>query len=273
MTDALQRAIGQLLRPFVKALIDGGLTFPALVHLLREAYVDIAQSDFGINGKPPTHSRIAVLTGVHRKEIRRLANLDLRRRNPAPTTLSLSAKVIAAWCSQPDYLDANGHPRPLPRSAPEGQPSLDQLVAAVSQDVRARSLLEEWLRLGVVESSKDEVRLKQAGFVPSAGYEEKVYYFGRHLRDHIAAGAHNLAASEPAFLDRAVYYDGLSSASLDELRTLCAQRGEDLLLEINRHARRLADRDRDAGAEPGRMTFGAYFYAENEAGAAGDEPD
>jgi hypothetical protein len=244
-------------------MIDGGLTFPWLVSLLRMIYVEVAEAEFGIDGKPPTQSRVAVLTGVHRKEIKRLTTND-RADNAAPANLSLSARVIAVWCSDPDYLDDDGHPLPLPRTAAYGKPSLERLVAAVSQDVRARSLLEEWLRLGVVDLEGDQVRLQQAGLVPSKGYEEKAYYFGRNIRDHIAAGAHNLESLEPAFLDRAVSYSGLSRQSLDELQALCKQRGEALLLEINRQARQLAERDGAAGQPDGRMIFGAYFFAEDQ---------
>lgn len=263
MSEALQLAIGRLLRPLVKVMIEGGLTFPWLVNLLRTIYVEVAEAEFSIDGKPPTQSRVAVLTGVHRKEIKRLTTTD-QADHAAPATLSLSARVIAVWCSDPDYLDDDGHPLPLPRTAGYEKPSLERLVASVSQDVRARSLLEEWLRLGVVDLEDDQVKLQQAGLVPSKGYDEKAYYFGRNIRDHIAAGAHNLEGLEPAFLDRAVSYSGLSRQSLEELQALCKQRGEALLLEINRQARQLAERDGAAGQPDGRMIFGAYFFAEDQ---------
>lgn len=270
MSKALKDAVDELLRPLVKAMIDGGVTFPMLVDRLRTAYVDVALTHYGIDGKPPTYSRVSLLTGVHRKEIRRLADEDTAQ-TAKPSKISLSANVIAVWCSKPEYLDDQGHPLPLPRTAPQGEPSVEQLVASVSQDVKAWSLIEEWLRLGVAELDDDQVRLKTAGLVPNKGHDEKAYYFGRNLRDHIAAGAHNLAGLEPALFDRAVYYGRIGSEALEQLRQLCAQRGEDLLLEVNRHARQLAERDRANDEPSGRMTLGVYFFLEDK--AATQPPD
>jgi hypothetical protein len=181
--------------------------------------------------------------------------------------------VIAVWCSDPDFVDDEGRPLPLPRTAPAGEPSLERLVGMVSQDVHPRSLLEEWLRLGVAMIDVDGIKLKQPGFVASEGYDEKAYYFGDNLRDHIAAGTHNLAGREPAFLDRTVTYDGLSQRSVDELRELCKRDGEALLLKINRRARELAKRDRPSSQEKGRMTFGAYFFSESEATSEERKPE
>lgn len=264
MSEALQRAIRQLLRPLVKAMIDGGITFPVLANFLRELYVEVAKSDYGIGGKPPTSSRISLLTGVHRKEIRRLMG-QMPSVDAPPEKISLSAKVIAVWCSKPEYLDRKGRPLPLPRAAAPGEVSLEQLVSSVSVDVRPRTLLEEWLRSGIAELSDDKVSLVQTALIPDHGFAEKTYYFGRNLRDHIASGAHNLAGAAPVFFDRAVYYDRIEPESIEELRLLCAERGEELLLEINRRTRQLAERDRAAGEPKGRMTFGAYFFAEDAA--------
>lgn len=203
-STALHNAVRRLLRPLVQLMINGEMTFPSFVDLAREVYVDVAVDDFGVGGQPGTDSRIAILTGIHRKAVRSLASRDRTLPGPPPT-LALGAKVIAVWCSTPEYLEADGRPRPLPRSAAEGKPSLERLVASLSKDVRPRTILDEWLRLGVVELEGDMVRLRTAGFVPSRGYEEKAYYFGRNLRDHIAAGAHNLTGQEPPLFDRSVY--------------------------------------------------------------------
>ncbi len=264
VSEALQRAVRQLLRPLVKALIAGGITFPVLVDFLREIYVDVAKSDYGLKGKEPTSSRITLLTGVHRKEIRRMVGRLSPSEAPSEK-ISLSAKAIAVWCSKPEYMDADGRPLPLARTTLKGTPSLEQLVASVSVDVRPRTLLEEWLRAGIVELEDDKVSLVQTALIPDGGFEEKAYYFGRNLRDHIAAGTHNLAGSTPVFFDRAVYYDRIEPESIEELRRFCARRGEELLLEINRHTRKLAERDRAIGEPNGRMTFGAYFFAEDYA--------
>ncbi len=270
VSETLQKAIAQLIRPLVKAMIDSGITFPVLMDQVRRIYVEVAQSTYGIDGKPPTDSRVTLITGVHRKEIKRLRSEAPLKQTPSEK-ISLSARVIAIWCSKPEYLDERGHPIALPRTSADGKVSLEQLVTSVSVDVRPRTLLEEWISSGIAELEDGKVRLIKTALIPSKGFEEKAYFFGRNLRDHIAAGAHNLSDTPPVFFDRTVYYDRIAPDSVEELRQLCAKRGEELLLEINRHVRQLAERDRAEGEPRGRMTFGAYFFAEDDAGDASDK--
>lgn len=259
--QALLSAVRRLLRPLVKALIEAGVTFPAFTDLAREAYVDVALEDFTLDGKPLTISRAMVLTGIHRREVTRLANRD-RVAATKPPSMSLAARVIAKWCSDAVYLNAQRQPRPLPRSAKLKEPSFNGLVASVSKDIRPKNLLDEWLRLGVVTMDNKLISLHTAAFVPREDYEEKAYYFGRNLRDHIATAAHNLAGRRPSLIDRAVYEDSLSEESLDEIRQFCDRRGSELLLEVYQEVRRLAERDQGRENPERRMTFGLYLFSD-----------
>jgi hypothetical protein len=242
-------------------MIKVGLTFPMFNNLAREAFVEAAREDFAVDGEPPSQSRIAILSGVHRKEVRRLAELEHGASEP-PSALPLSAKVVAVWTGDPAYLDAERQPLPLPRSRVDDGPSFEGLVSSVSKDVRPRALLDEWLRQGMASVEDDVVRLLRPAFLPTDGYREKAYYFGRNLRDHIAAGAHNLSGQQPALFDRAVYYDRLKPDSIEELRQLAVERSMALILEINQKASELAARDRRDGDGGYRFTLGAFFYAD-----------
>lgn len=253
-----------MLRPLVKALISHGVVFPAVVELLREVYIEVARDEFTVEGKQQTLSRINLMTGVTRREIRRLLDQPEVADAPPPA-LSLGARIMTVWLGDADYLEKDGEPMPLPLTAPGDRPSLDRLVASVSKDVRARAVLDEWLRLGIVDMSGYVVRLKKSAFIPEEGYEEKIYYFGRNLRDHIATGVHNLEGKTPPLIDRAVYYDCLSMSSLEQLRQFARDEGIACMLHVNAKARELADRDQAAGGDlPGRMTLGIYYFEEEE---------
>lgn len=266
-TDAarlVHSALRRLLRPLVKALISRGMVFPAAVELLRELYVDVAANDLLVEDKDRTLSRISLMTGVTRREVRRLLEQP-KDEQSAPQSLPLGARILTVWLGDAAYLDQEGQPLPLPLTASDDAPSLDRLVASVSKDVRARAVLEEWLRLGLVDLADSTVRLKRKAFIPEDGHEEKLYYFGRNLRDHIAAGVHNLEGEDPPFLDRAVYYDRLSPQSLEALRQFAQDHGGELLLEVNRKARQLADRDATGDDDlSGRMTLGVYYFEDDQ---------
>ena len=266
--EPVVRAVRRMLRPLVRLLIRFGISYPALSNLLKTLYVEVADTDFPVDGRPQTISRITVLTGVHRKDVKRI--LDQVDTDPAILlTPTLGAQIIGKWAGDPRFSDTDGRPRPLPRTGHQNGETFETLVASVSKDVRPRAVLDEWLRLGIATLDDDgRVALNTAAFVPSRGLEEKAHYFGRNLRDHIAAAAHNVAGDGAPLFERAVFYDGLTAASVDALRGMAEEGGMDLLLRINREALRLAERDAGDPENTERMTVGIFFFREDETAAS-----
>ena len=258
---ALVRALRRLLRPLVRLLLEHRITYPVLTGLVKSVFVEVADREFALTGKRQTTSRLSLLTGIHRKDVKRLREQRVDEDAPPPA-ISLGAQLVARWIGLPEYLDADGRPLPLPRAVVEdGSPSFEKLVASVSKDIRARSVLDEWLRLGVAEiDAENRVRLVVAAFVPEKGFDEKAFYLGRNLADHVAAAANNLAGTGPAMLDRSVYYGSVDAAAAEELAALSEREGSAALQTVNRRA--IALRDRSASGPRYRITFGVYFYRE-----------
>lgn len=265
ISPALSTALRKVLRPLVRLLLAKGVTYPYLLNLLKTIFVDVGSQEFSVKGKRPTDSRLSVLTGVHRKDVRRLAGQPPDAQ-AAPAHVSFGARLVARWCGDTNYLDENGVPLPLPRLASRDFfVSFERLVAEESKDIRARAVLDEMLRLGIVHlDDEDRVVLRSGAFVPERGAEEKLYYFGRNVHDHMAAATHNVLDGKPAMLERSVYSDGLDAAGVAELAALSERLGMEALHAINRRAREL--REQSAGATPSRrMTFGIYFFQEEPA--------
>ena len=148
----------------------------------------------------------------------------------------------------------------MPRHGPA---SFDTLVESLSRDIRPRAVLDELLRQRVVEARDDgQLALLRGAFVPTLGFEEKAFYFGRNLRDHIAASAANLLADPAPHFERTVYYARLSPSSVDELRQFGRERGMEVLRAINERAAALQEADAahapDAATQ--RISFGAYLF-------------
>jgi hypothetical protein len=258
-------ALRRLLRPLVRLLLANGVTYPFLANLLKSVFVEVAERDFRLEGRRQTDSRINLLTGVHRKDVRRLRQQQATA-EPVPPAVSLGAQLVARWTAMPPYLDEQGQPRPLPRLTSEGgDVSFEALVESVNKDIRSRVVLDEWLRLGIAQLDDDDrVRLNVAAFVPERGFDEKAYYLGRNVHDHLAAAAHNLAGERPPFLERSVYYDGLTTASAAALAELARELGMQSLQAVNRRALELQERDRQDPAAKRRMNFGIYYYSADE---------
>jgi hypothetical protein len=262
--EQLRTPLGRLLRPLIHLCIRSGVTFPALVQLLRQLYVNVAEHEFALADKEQTDSRVSLLTGIHRKEVSRLRGAGAPV-NAVNVAVSRTSAIVARWLAAPEFTDASGRPLPLPRTSRVGEPSFESLVASVTRDVRPRAVLDEWLdRKLVANDAQDRVVLAEAAFIPRGDDDRKFYYFGRNLHDHFAAAVANILSAEPPFIERAVHYDGLSPALARRL----ADRAREIALEALQTANREAHAalEGDAGGES-RWNFGVYVYREDGAPA------
>jgi hypothetical protein len=269
---SLLKAARRLMRPLVRLMMQSGLTFPVLADALRRLFVEIAADDLLLDPGARTDSRISLLTGVHRKEIRRLREMPVDS-NAAPDIVTLASQIVARWAGAAPFVDAEGRPRPLPRVSREGAgPSFDELVALVTSDIRPRAVLDDLLGHGVVVmDAEDRVQLTTIAFIPRPGGEEQLFYFARNLHDHVSAAVANIGApGAPPFLDRSVHYDRLTPAQVDVLREYAREAAMRVLLDINRRAQELTEATPEADStETGRVNFGIYVFDDNERLAAG----
>ncbi|WP_028346286.1 DUF6502 family protein [Bradyrhizobium murdochi] len=263
----LHAPLARLLRPLVRLCIRSGMTFPALVQLLRELFVNVAEHDFALGGKEQTDSRVSLLTGIHRKEVARLRGAGAPV-HEAPATLSRTSAIIARWLAAPEFTDAKGEPLPLPRTAEGDAPSFEQLVESITKDVRPRAVLDEWLdRKLVAINGDDEIVLVDTGFVPRGDDDRKWHYLGRNLHDHVAAAAENVSGPAPRFLERAVHYDGLSPKLAKRLEARSRELAMEALKVANREANRALAKDKGGNS---RWNFGVYVFHEDLDGAPDD---
>jgi Family of unknown function (DUF6502) len=265
LPNALSDALKRILRPLVRVMLARGLQYPAVAEMLKCLFVEIADKEFKLDTKRQTDSRVSLLSGVHRKDVKRLRRGIPYAGKNTELKISLDAQIIAAWNANPAYVDEEGVPKPLARFAQDGgEQSYEALVKKVSTDIHPRAVLDEWLRCGIAAiNEQNQVYLKTEAFIPAEGETEKLFYFGHDLHDHAAASAHNMLMSGEPMLERCVHYDGLDAEAIAKLRDLATRSGMRALRAVNsRAAEALAEgRDRTP-ANPTRMTFGVYFYQE-----------
>ena len=289
MLDAVRR----FMRPLVQGLLRHGVTLSGLEEMLRALYVDVARDELSKQGKV-TQSAVSLMTGVHRKDVRRLLEADALAHADAGDDVSpsfgaspssIGARVLMMWSGDPAYSDGRGHPRKLPRRAAAGLPSFEALVRTVSTDVRPRTVFDEWRRLGLIaveiragangrEDKGDEwVVLQETAFTAEPGAQERYFFFGRNLADHVAAGLQNLAGVAEPTIDQAVFYGGLTAGSVGQLKGLSRTLGEEAIQRLNSEAYKLKQLDRGQEGANYRMTFGAYFYECARDGTGDDGSD
>lgn len=266
------RALKGLLRPLVRALIAKGVSAPALYQTIKQLYVEVAESDFSLSDARQTDSRISMLTGVHRRDVKAFRDPDGAREAQTREKVTTIASVLGRWLA----LAPGAAPPPLTRDGETG--SFEALVRSISRDIRPRTVLDEMTDQGLVtyDVEADRITLNADAFVGPADQEQKVFFFAENVGDHLAAAVDNLLTEDPRFMERAVFYNRLTPASVDALEAEARRLGAEALTALNHEAltRQTADLDDPNGTE--RFRYGVFFYREDrrdqEPGeGAGDE--
>ena len=263
--SALLAALATLIEPMATLAVAQGAPLAAVQDLVKMAFVDAAQR---AHPALPAHgavSRISTVTGLHRREVARLMQLD---RKAVPTRRSPAAQVFTRWQSDPALKNRHGDPMALSRQGTS--PSFESLVQAVTRDVHPRSLLDELCRLGLARLEGETVHLvDDAVFVPEGDAARMLAYLGSNVGDHLRAAVANVVSDKPPHFEQAVSADGLSPESLQAFEQIVRTQWRALLAATAPALQQMIDADRAAGrADDGRVRLGLYSYSERPPAAA-----
>ena len=257
----IAKAMKKVLGSLVRLLIRQGIDYSAVQEWLKQAFVDETRRELERRGEKVTLSRISIISGVHRKDAKRLSEVQ-EQENPRSEKSSITSRLVSLWLGDSQYLDEQGKPKRLGRS---GEGSFDALVESVSKDVRPRTILDDWLQRGLVSGDDQQgYELNAQALYPSEDQATKVAFFARNTTDHIAACEHNLRGESSPFPERSVFYNHLSEQSVNELQQLASEQGQALLVQLNKRAQQLAIQDDANGGGDHRFILGTYFYREQE---------
>jgi hypothetical protein len=187
----LINACRHLLVPIVRILQRSGVTWAEFADLSKEVFVDVAGRDYGLQGRPTNASRVAMITGLSRREVARIRKILTGAEPPKKSPLSSIAQVLSGWHLDPDFLDADGRPVPLPGDG--DRQSFRALLDKYAGDTPHGALTKELLQLELVGKSADgvyEVRARE--YVRSALDPDMLRQAAVALHDHGATLAHNV---------------------------------------------------------------------------------
>lgn len=262
-----ESVLAELLGPICDLAVSEGVKLQTLIDMLKHGLVDAAirQPD-GNTGSIPadlSDSRLSVMTGVHRKDLRALRKLGALR---AVRHRHLAAEIFARWLSDPQFLTRKGQPRVLPRQSRQStEPSFESLVAGISTDVHPRSVLDELLRLSLVTwnapDGNDTIKVIATAFTPSEDRVAQLRFLSANAADHLRAGCANLEHKGRAFLEQAIYSDELSKQSAERFNQLTLQAWERAFADLMPALRELFKADQNSGRPMDhRVRFGMYGY-------------
>ncbi|PCJ30539.1 MAG: hypothetical protein COA90_08995 [Gammaproteobacteria bacterium] len=260
-SPVLTHAITLILKPLIRLLLRNGIAFNALSELLKKLYVDVAESDFQLDGKKQSTSRIAILTGLNRKEVARARGLNDLDLSAMTQQFNRAARVVSGWVRDPDFHTTKGQVAELePRD-------FDTLVKRYSGDIPLAAISDELLHVGAVKLLPNgKLKLLKNAYIPSNDTDEKLRILGTDVSDLIHTIEHNILNKSPALFQRKVAYNAIATEDMPLLKEQLHQRSQQYLEELDELLSRY-DKDNNpdiTGTETNRIGLGIYYFEETD---------
>lgn len=265
---ALTKAVTRMLHPLVRLLLRYEIPHSEFSELARRTYVDVAYKYFSIPNRKQTYSRVAVITGLSRKEVVRIKKLEEGEEQPKKPPVNRAARVVNGWLQDPDFLDQNGDPMVLQLRGE--QPNFEDLAMRYSGDITGRAILDELMRIGLVgKPDKNSVKLLHHGYLPRESNTEMIDVFSTHAADLMTTAIYNMdeeGHDDPRFQRQVTYHD-LPESVIKEFEEYSHEKSRALLLDFNKWlARKKKTIKPKTDEATGRVGVGIYFFKNDKLG-------
>lgn len=262
----LLSAFRVLLRPLVRILLRHGISFAEFAEIVKAVYVEIAVTEFKVEGRRGTKSRIAVITGLTRKEVSRVIEIAGSEAIGTRSNLNRVARVLAGWHTDPDFIGPYGMPLEI-RYEDDGFNSVtfSTLVRRYSGDMSPRSMLDELMRVGaVVETEPGWLKVLRRVYEPQTLALDNFERVGEVVKNFVDTVDFNLQKVSPGAgrFERIVYSpEGIRNEDLPRFNSYVKERCQSLLEEIDNWIAQLDPPEKDS-ENVTHTGVGIYQYIE-----------
>lgn len=234
----LLAAYSKLLRPLIRILLRHGITYAELSEVIKTVYVSIAANEFRVPGKKMSKARIAIVTGLTRKEVQRISELDAKENLAPKTNLSRIGRVLSGWHTDPDFTGPYGMPLEIRYDSDvPADVTFSKLVQRYSGDMTPRAMLDELLRVGaVVETDQSWFKVLRREYVPQTLDPDFLERVGRGVHNFVHTIEFNMQKTGPGKgrFERTVRPDsGLRLQDLPLFDQYVRQKGQAFLEDID----------------------------------------
>lgn len=263
------KACRHFMIPIARFLLNVGVGYKEFAEISKLAFVQVASDEFGIRGRKTNMSRVSVMTGLNRKEIKklreRLENEDWAL-NPE---LSKPVAVLMKWFTDPAYLGAGGAPVWLPFEDSGRRRSFTGLVKEVGGDVPPGAMLRELQRAGCIKEAKPGTwKAVKRQYSPGGVDLFQVQRFGECLHDLAETmGTNYLERTNPSerLFEFRAWSDTVDPSAVKSLRKLVADGGAEYLEAVDDWlAQYQADGPEQHDKDITRCGVGVYYFESSD---------
>ena len=248
-----------LFRPIARILLRAGVNWKDLAEVGKGIYVDVATEDFGIRGRPTNISRVAILTGFTRREVRRLRDLLEEGVPDTIERMNYATRVLSGWYQDEEFTDDDGHPAPL--SATGSTKSFEKLCARYSGDVAATTMLKELRHVGAVAENEDGKLLALSRYyMPVLTDPDQMLRSGDVVADLANTVAYNLHRSidDPSRFERRASNSRVPASAVPAFRDFIEREGQKFLERVDAWLSKHEDGEEESTANV-RLGVGTYW--------------
>lgn len=216
--ERIRKVLMGVLLPLARTLLRCGVGYTEFAELSKRAFVEAASADYGVRNRPTNIARVAVMTGLSRKEVSRVRRELKKYRLADLPYRNIPAEVLHRWYTDTAFSGSNGHPKPLTFS---GAKSFTTLVRSVTSDIPARTIERELSRSGALRHTVGRRLLPIAReYVPdtaSSKLIEGLQYGLRRLAETICFNSDPQNVNAP-YLQRIVHVSDISASEVKLVR-------------------------------------------------------
>lgn len=259
-----------VMRPIVRILLRYGIGYREFVEVTKTAFVDVASSDFGLRGRPTNISRVAVMTGLTRKEVRRLRDKIASGDSRISVKTTPLSDVLHHWHAQAEFTDSVGQPLTLPFSG--GKESFSELVKRFGGDIPAGAMRTEMKRVGAVQEDEDgSLTLVRRSFTSPSDHERLKTLLVHGAYTMLSNIAHNTDSEREggAWAHRIAYTKSLGRDDTGQLRRVARDRIAEFSESIDDIfiAYEALHKNNNNEAEKTTVAVGVFYFEEQDENA------
>ena len=259
--EQILKGCRHFMRPIVRFLLRHGLTWDEFSELTKDMYVDVAREGYGLQGRPTNNSRVAMMTGLSRREVARIRDRLLDDcDDPAGRRGSRISQILTGWHVDEEFTEA-GQPKDLPQTGQSG--SLSSLFKRYAGDLPHSALRKEMLQQGLIEETDGgDLRVLKRDYVYTTLDPDIINQMSVSLHDHATTLDHNLneERKSPTRFEGMADNARISSRSARTFMQLIETRGMEFLNEmdgwLSAHA---TDENETTSDREVRMGVGIYL--------------
>ena len=212
-----------------------GISFGELAEVLKTVFVEVAGRDFDLPERKTSLSRIAIITGLTRKEVSKQQENLRSGVFSVDSNLNRVIRVLEGWHTDPTFTGPYGMPVDLPFESTD-ETSFINLVRRHSGDMAPRAMLDELIRVGAVEQTNaGAFKALLRVYIPRDFHPDALQRFGEVVRDFVNTYEYNMD-KRPGMgrFERIVFADdGLREELMPAFDALLRAKGYRFLLELH----------------------------------------